>query len=248
MSFIPFESHSSYPGSFRNTRGGQRSGESCPLLGRPCSPGGSTTRRWRTWRAVGKLAMQQGPGALQASLGRPQHTWRAAQKQPRGHPELAGSGEHSLRRWHCLPKVKSASRAAPGPQVPLPAKGLKAPQPPARREAGWGRRRRSSNEDDPNGNVNLAERRNICNPTCKDEIPVPRPPPAILQDPSSRAGVRGPSSRIPNHTHPGSPKAAKATTPSPTVFQGLLPQNKNVHLATVPNPSQGKLCRNPGSG
>lgn len=24
----------------------------------------------------------------------------------------------SLRRWHCLPKVKSASRAAPGPQVP----------------------------------------------------------------------------------------------------------------------------------
>lgn len=61
--------------------------------------------------------MQQGPGALQAGLGRPQHTWRAAQKQPRGHPELAGSGEHSLRRWRCLPKVKSASRAAPGPQV-----------------------------------------------------------------------------------------------------------------------------------
>ena len=92
-------------------------GESCPVLGRPCSPGSSTTR-WRTWRAVGKLAMRQGPGALQAGLGRPQHTWRAARNQPRGRPELAGSGEHRLRRWHCLPKVTSASRAAPGPQVP----------------------------------------------------------------------------------------------------------------------------------
>lgn len=148
------------------------------------------------------------------------------------------------------PKSSQPAGQPRDPKCPssLPAKGLKAPQPPARREAGWGRRRRSSNEKDPNGNVNLAERRNICNPTCKDEIPVAWPAPAILQDRSSRAGAWGPSSRIPNHTHPGSPKAATATTPSPTVSQGLLPQNKNVHLATVPNPSQGKLCRNPGSG
>lgn len=38
LSFISFESHASYSGSFRNTRGGKRRGESCPLAGETLQP------------------------------------------------------------------------------------------------------------------------------------------------------------------------------------------------------------------
>lgn len=64
--------------------------------------------------------------------------WRAAWNQIREHPELASSGEHRLGSWCCPSKVESASKGSPGPQVLqlTASQWLKAPQPPAKGEAG----------------------------------------------------------------------------------------------------------------
>lgn len=64
------------------------------------------------------LTRQQGTRVLQAGLRGLWPVQTAAQNEPTGYVVLVSLREHSFTRPHSLPKVKSASRAVPGPQCP----------------------------------------------------------------------------------------------------------------------------------
>ena len=79
---------------------------------------------------------------------------------------------------------------------------------------------------DPNGNVNLAKRRNICSPTCKDEIPcLGFPWRSSGADPPGR-GPGGPPAGYPATPIPGAPKRPRPPPQAPQSPRGFSHRTK----------------------
>ena len=195
---------------------------------------------------TGPLTMPRGTGVPQAGFRGLWPVRRAAQNWPREYVALVSLREHSLTRSHYLPKVKSASRAAPGPQYPSSQpdsclwelRRLPSFQPGVRQ--GGGRKRICSNKNW----VQMGKPIGLKGQTSAVQHPKMRSYALASLVAPLRRGDGALPAGSPTHTPPGSSKAATGTTPSSTVSQ----RQQKSSPGLLPNPSQGKLCRKPGSG
>lgn len=165
------------------------------------------------------------------------------------------AGESTASPGHTPSQSQVSQQSSPRTPVPqltarqLPMGTQKAPLLPARHEAGWGQKEDTFKKKKlgPNGKANLAERPNICSPTSKNEIMC-----LSLPSGSPEVGVCGPPSRVP-HPHPSQePKNSHGHYPQvPQSLRGerdFSQGRQKFSPGLLPNPFEGKLCRNPGSG